>query len=389
MEDLLQFMGVPLSLLEHSSICQSLGGTLGVPSSNCETRRLMTAASPWISRCVGGAFVIFMWLNAVDRGHEGTWTTLEGHVLNYTHWYGVEPNGGVTENCVGVKGQGVAAGKWYDIMCDGAPLCASCRFASRPYLHLRGPCVEQAGVDADYVLHPDSHDGLHFIGFTSSNIAVLEGNRYGLVVDGAKPIAFLEDAKQSICPVGRYKWKFPEGDGCPGVSNGSAIMMLSVCAPEQFTCNSGHCIPLAQRCNRVDNCDDASDEVNCTIMVVPPSYRFTLPPPSVPLTDDEALYLGEVAAPLGGASANSTVPLFVYLFMDIAAVTSLSAKDMEFTIEFTLRMSWRDSRLVFHNLAGDENLNLVRQEGASRHWTPEVDILLFSHTISLLVRSFE
>ena len=36
-----------------------------------------------------------------------------------------------------------------------------------------------------------------------------------------------------------------------------------LCAPEQFTCHDGQCIPAQAQCNGVEQCPDASDEIGC------------------------------------------------------------------------------------------------------------------------------
>ena len=40
------------------------------------------------------------------------------------------------------------------------------------------------------------------------------------------------------------------------------------CTANQFSCESGECIPLSQRCNGIRDCRDASDEDNCPSMLI-------------------------------------------------------------------------------------------------------------------------
>ena len=43
-----------------------------------------------------------------------------------------------------------------------------------------------------------------------------------------------------------------------------SIILYFKCNPkEQFTCRSGHCIPLGERCDKTMDCEDKSDEMNC------------------------------------------------------------------------------------------------------------------------------
>ena len=33
---------------------------------------------------------------------------------------------------------------------------------------------------------------------------------------------------------------------------------------DEFSCSSGVCIPMIQRCNNINDCEDKSDEAHCT-----------------------------------------------------------------------------------------------------------------------------
>lgn len=35
------------------------------------------------------------------------------------------------------------------------------------------------------------------------------------------------------------------------------------CSTDQFQCDNGQCIDLAQKCNELDECGDGSDEIDC------------------------------------------------------------------------------------------------------------------------------
>lgn len=56
-------------------------------------------------------------------------------------------------------------------------------------------------------------------------------------------------------------------------------MSLSACYDDEFTCNDGTCIELNQRCDLRAHCPDASDEVGCEKVLMPPEYISSLPPP--------------------------------------------------------------------------------------------------------------
>ena len=40
-------------------------------------------------------------------------------------------------------------------------------------------------------------------------------------------------------------------------------MIFPACKDDEFTCNPGACIPMSQRCDKIPQCSDASDELGC------------------------------------------------------------------------------------------------------------------------------
>ena len=43
--------------------------------------------------------------------------------------------------------------------------------------------------------------------------------------------------------------------------------------PDEFTCNSGHCIDLDKRCDEQKDCLDGADEERCDLLSIPSSYN--------------------------------------------------------------------------------------------------------------------
>ena len=55
----------------------------------------------------------------------------------------------------------------------------------------------------------------------------------------------------------------------------------SSCSQDQFTCGSGVCIDVDSRCDNINDCDDRSDEADCSRLSTDPTYqKFIVPPPS-------------------------------------------------------------------------------------------------------------
>ena len=94
-------------------------------------------------------------------------------------------------------------------------------------------------------------------------------------------------------------------------SSNTTILTLSVCSfLNDFTCDDGSCINKYKRCDDTVDCDDHSDEENCTVVKLSPDYRKSDPP---------KLQDNKVKCRLKTNSAEAeqcmnTVVLFVHLF---------------------------------------------------------------------------
>ena len=54
----------------------------------------------------------------------------------------------------------------------------------------------------------------------------------------------------------------------------------SSCSKDEFTCSSGACIDINSRCDNVNDCEDRSDEADCSRLSEDKTYqKFIVPPP--------------------------------------------------------------------------------------------------------------
>ena len=111
-----------------------------------------------------------------------------------------------------------------------------------------------------------------------------------------------------------------------------------------------NCVRISYRCNGNNDCNDASDEINCEKINLPESYLYETPPPPM-----EGKLLAEV-----------------FMSIDVLGVLELSEVDGAMVIQYRITMMWRDSRVQFRNLKREMFLNTVGNEEATKIWVPKV-----------------
>ena len=55
-------------------------------------------------------------------------------------------------------------------------------------------------------------------------------------------------------------------------------LKFTTCTTGQFTCQNGRCIEIQHRCDKIEQCDDKSDENNCKIVELPANYDTGIAP---------------------------------------------------------------------------------------------------------------
>ena len=124
-------------------------------------------------------------------------------------------------------------------------------------------------------------------------------------------------------------------------------LIITPCNKDEFTCLSGTCVSLSQRCNLIADCEDHSDEMNCSILHLDETYRGFLPPV------DE-----------------SEVPLAIKFSVVIHSIRDININDFSLTFDATIIMKWFDQRLKFKHLTDEGNIVY----GKEKIWTPKLTI---------------
>ena len=145
-----------------------------------------------------------------------------------------------------------------------------------------------------------------------------------------------------------------------GNSHDSILLNINSCDDNiEFNCKDGSCVSIGKRCDSNLDCSDGSDEINCKIISIPPSYLSHVPAKSV-----------------------DGVHTQVSLTIDIWSVLGIYEVEEKFRVKFSIAMTWKDSRLTFLNLKDDSDLNTVSLDEAQRIWLP---IVVFENTEDMVL----
>ena len=122
------------------------------------------------------------------------------------------------------------------------------------------------------------------------------------------------------------------------------------------------------RCDGNNDCNDASDEVNCSKISVLDSYLNEVPAP--PLNGNKqteiilSLDIIEVWEHINLHSLQGKTAHFQVLSLEEVASTM--------KLQYMLQLAWHDPRVTFMNLKKDTHMNSLTNEDANHVWYPKV-----------------
>ena len=120
------------------------------------------------------------------------------------------------------------------------------------------------------------------------------------------------------------------------------------CQLNQFTCQSGECIPIGRRCNQIIDCEDFSDENHCKrIGHHGLTYKKKIPPK---LSENQKLK--------------------VSIGITLESLSQINELNMMFRSRVTLQASWKDVRLYFNDLK--EGFNILDSSEMVEIWRPSL-----------------
>ncbi len=163
-------------------------------------------------------------------------------------------------------------------------------------------------------------------------------------------------------PTGRHEWRIAH-DPCSLGEDRVLNLTLTACPEGHFTCDGGKCIDVDQvwgnnnqytaiiikskyffqRCDRIEQCDDGSDEADCSIISLHGISKRRNPTSS----KNYFCHISEgyrKAAPPPPPSSNSSSSLPVLVRTKISSFADVDVARMKLAVDFTLTLTWFDAR---------------------------------------------
>ena len=235
-------------------------------------------------------------------------------------------------------------------------VCFACTGSSRPVLTVRGLCVGSF-FDTEITFFIDSEGYASYYGNQRTHLTFDYVSNIWTLTSKPHPSAkATTKAVGNTLVLGSKTWII-ENDRCEDKRVEKALKITS-CRQNQFTCFDGRCIPISERCDSVNNCNDWSDEKGCNTIVLPESYFKEFPPFSVKGKEIQKVQVD--------------VSFYIVDFVDV------SETDKSIELKYLLNMQWIDLRVSFENLQEETHSNRLTERQKAQTWFPE---LTFSNTI--------
>ena len=183
-------------------------------------------------------------------------------------------------------------------------------------------------------------------------------------------------------PVGTHKWYFAEGT-CTDPGQPWRTLNFHEALPQpgpgqtfggfpyfllpsgHFCCDDGICIESINVCDNVKNCQDKSDENNCSMVIFPESYDKLLPPKKL---NDDILKYTQSASDLQAL----TLVEGNFEVLDLLDVNEI---DSTFDLYFKLDMKWYDVNLRYEFLQPFNDKNAFNEDELDKIWKPQIQFI--------------
>ena len=181
-------------------------------------------------------------------------------------------------------------------------------------------------------------------------------NAWVLTTNGTDNIVgrALQTGKETFI-LGKHLWNIEQTCGSTKI-NRTMNLTLSGCRTGEFTCRDGQCIGMRERCDQVAQCMDASDEDDCTLVVLKKGYNKKIAPIVTNRVGDSI----------------EVIPVPVNISIHLLKVVGVQEVEHTIQLQFTIKVKWRENRAWYHNLKSTAFLNILSDEEMQQLWLPNL-----------------
>ena len=342
-----QYLMIPelLAFNEATRRCAHLGGRITVPHNQMEKENILRIFGGFNDKClIKNVSEKAIWLGIYNPGYSWYENEINGTsvAINYSNW----------RHTGSWRHKNMCAylftdGTWgYDKQetCQQLLLCTICYFTTISIFNLKGQYQGTPHIERIYYMsinrshQLDSFDGI----FRRTKIYRHPNQKWYIKQVTSKTNQLL--LRDKAVPAGRHNWAYLSSTNTHGEN-----LTLSVCKfGDEYTCESGECIAISKRCNKITDCLDGSDEISCDVILFPVSYIKAHAP------SDTSVSLNEVRIATR------------YIIENINAIDTMQ---MKIGLTISIQLTWKDERLTFKNIRRCQSY-VVSEEDTKKLWLP-------------------
>ena len=333
---------------ETVEFCQRIGGNISVAKDEDSLKDIRKVFEEF---CADNSLMIHSGYS--DKEKEGQWVdVVSGQARSWLHlhWAQDNPSNYTNKDCAfyNVSGRDFLDGFCSELSC---PVC-EISSAGHNFI-LRGVCLESP-VDTYFVMKTSSE----FLGYIQSRMFYSETNARWEIVnvrDSTDLFAYMiHNNDRREFPIGKHFWHFTTGNCSDPASNRRSLNFhREVEQPGHFCCDDGTCIDSQLVCNNFADCQDRTDERNCTFLHFR-DYGNDSERPPIEFQKGKIKLLNLSAT------------------FNVLNVFEVNEVESTFDIYFILEIQWNDKDLDFEFLKHKDYQNFLTQEEKKKIWTPKI-----------------
>ena len=262
---------VKKNFYEMGKLCRKMGRKFAVVRDQQSLKRISREFHETCLQEKDGKKLEWFYSGYTDEEKDEQWVDVEGGPMRWTNWFPGYPHNYPKYDCAVYRSEqsleaGIPHMQWNGVCSELT--CPVCELKSQsPNFILRGVCLNSS-VDSFFY----SKSPTEFLGYIQTQmIFSWDEMRWEIVnnSDARTLLAYMEFEKDNN-PLGVHRWRILDAE-CTDPDDEfyrSLNFHLEVAQPGHFCCDDGTCVDSQTVCNGYADCEDGSDERNCTLLTV-------------------------------------------------------------------------------------------------------------------------